>query len=127
MATANLSPAQKAKLKREILVDVALWFAADCPDTMNTETRREFMRLFDKSTGAAIDNNTIKSYDAADETYLRRQIRTIARKVYNQTTPGRAVSMRTLKDVFDKFVADEQLRALSEGREGTIFCAVYTP
>ncbi len=127
MATAKLSPTKKAKLKREILVDVALWFAADCPHLMKTATRREFMKLFDKSIGAAIENDTIKSYDAAAEKYLQRQMRLIARKVYGQTIPGKSISGDTLKTVLNKFVTDETDKALREGRGGTIFCAVYSP
>ncbi len=127
MATAKLSPAKKVELKREILVDVALWFAADCPHHMKTATRREFMKLFDKSIGAAIESDTLKSYDGAAERYLQRQMRLIARKVYGQTIPGQSISERALRTAFNQFITDEGAKALREGRGGTIFCAVYSP
>lgn len=125
MANGNLNKTDKTQLKEDILVDVLHWFVAACPRSMPKPTRREFQKLFNESVWAAIDNNTIKSYDAGHERYLRGQMRSLAALVCSQTSPTGTISKGTLRDVFSQFVGDYRAM-LAKGRGGTVFCDAYT-
>jgi hypothetical protein len=107
---ATLSSTAKAKLKNRILLDVSLWFAANCSDSMDEDARKAFLKLFDKSIGAAIDLGTLTSYNKKSRDYLRKKTQKLARSVCCQTT-GK-ISAKLLEAIADEFLTGEKVRAL---------------
>jgi len=98
----TMSPTTKTELKTRILRDVALWFAAKCPLTMEIEVRDEFQKIFDESIGAGIEKNKITSYTKAQQIYIRRKTRKLAHDVCTVSTG--TISKDDLRAIADEFL-----------------------